>query len=163
MARRNRYSVYDMLEEDGEFEKNPANSQARDPVTGQSTYQGPVAYPKMMYHPTGETRIIVPAEIITTPIGPKAVGEQREIIHKVVGSKEEEEELRAAGWHDRPSHAAALGRGEAPPISKDEEIARLQAELAKLQMERNSAPTKVVSKAPTPPTPIRMSSAVPPE
>ncbi len=159
MARANRrFTVYDMLEENGEFEKNPANTQARDPVTGQSTYAGPVEFPKMMYHPTGETRITVPAEIITTPIGPKAVGEQREIIYKIVNTPEEEKALRDEGWHNRPVAAMAISRGEAPPVSKDDQIAALQAQLAQLMLERNSPKSNTNELPPLKPPPSRMTT-----
>jgi hypothetical protein len=134
MARKpNRFTVFDMMEQRGVFEANPANQDSRDPETGESLYKGPVEYPKMMYHPTGETRVSVPAEAMVTPFGPKLVGEQRELVHQVVQNAEEEAALREAGWHSSPSRASAIAKGEPVPESKDEKIARLEAELAQAQ------------------------------
>lgn len=103
--RGNRFTIYDALDKTGYFDKNPANSTAYDKTTGNSTYLGPVQYPKMLYHPLGEEKITVPAELITTPFGPKAVGEQREMLWEIVDSQEKEAELVMEGWHDHPAKA----------------------------------------------------------
>ena len=84
MPRANRFTIYDALEKSGYFDKNPANTFARDATTGATLFKGPVEYPKMMYHPLGETRVIVAAEVITTPLGAKEVGEQREMLYQIV-------------------------------------------------------------------------------
>ena len=79
MARQNnRYTVYDMLDAKGHFDTNPANPGARNDA-GDAIYAGPVEFPKMFYHPQGETRVTAPGEIIVTPLGPKQVGQQFEI------------------------------------------------------------------------------------
>ncbi len=102
---KHRFTIYDKMQGDGYFSANPANPDSRDPTTGDSIYQGPVEFPKMLYHPEGEEKIIVPAEIITTPLGPKAVGEQRELIYEIVQNKAEEAVLLAEGWHTHPAPA----------------------------------------------------------
>ena len=127
-----RFTIYDAMDAKGVFEENSANATALG-------YKGPVAYPKMFYHPKGETRITVPAEIIMTPLGPKAVGEQREIIWQIVATPAEEKALRLAGWHDHPAKAIAAGGGVAPATSPANRIADLEAESAKLQAEKTGA------------------------
>lgn len=130
---RNRFTVYDAMDARGEFEKNPANADAMDRAEGVSLYKGPVPYPKMFYHPKGEERIINPGETIMDPIqGAIKVGVLKEIIWEMAQNEDDEKRLRAAGWHDHPSRAIAAGGGEAPPISSDQRIAELQAQLAAL-------------------------------
>lgn len=103
--RGHRFTIYDALEKNGYFDANPANTFARDLTTGASLFAGPVEYPKMLFHPEGEERVIVPAEIITTPLGPKAVGEQRELLYQTVHSRAEEDAATAEGWWDHPAKA----------------------------------------------------------
>ena len=133
MARKNRYTIYDMMEDKGVFEQNPAN-------TSSVKYQGPVPYPRMLYHPMGQERVTQKAEIIVTPLGPERVGEQRELLSKVVNSLEEEEAARAEGWHDHPAKAMAAAGKEAPavgPIGEAEELRKkireLEARVAKAE------------------------------
>lgn len=150
------FTIYDVMEANGEFEKNTANVVARDPVTGISTYAGPVEYPKMLYHPTGEERVVVPAEIIVTPLGPQRVGEQRILVTKTVRNAEEEKELLEAGWHDRPNKAVAMAKGEPMPLSKDDEIRQLKLELAAARADQ--VPVAAVTIQPR----VRMGSAAAP-
>lgn len=104
MARQNRHTVYDKMEYDGVFDKNPANAQARD-NNGLSIYKGPVEFPKMLYHPEGKQKITRPAEAIATPFGPKLVGEEKMLISMTVENKEEELAALKDGWHTRPRDA----------------------------------------------------------
>lgn len=144
MARRsNIHTVYHVMEEKGYFERNTANRDARDQVTGESTYKGPVAYPRMMFHPQGAEKIIVPAEIIVTPMGPQRVGEQRQLVYKIVQDAAEEASLKALGWHSKARFAVRArmqieGKdpGMAMPLSKDDKIADLAAQIAILQAEK---------------------------
>src|SRR5665213_3845959 len=94
--RHRRFTVYDMMEAKGLFESNPANQDSRS-ADGLPLYTGPVQYPKMFYSPKGEERITVPAEILVTPLGPKSVGEQRELISELALTPEDEARLRASG------------------------------------------------------------------
>src|SRR5271165_2895555 len=103
--RQHQFTIYDAMEARGDFDKNPANAGAYDRTSGDMLYQGPVQYPKMLYHPDGETRITKPAEEIVTPFGPKRVGEQREIIWRIVKDPAEEAEWKAKGWHSQPRGA----------------------------------------------------------
>jgi hypothetical protein len=137
MARRDkRFTVYDAMEAAGKFDENKANASSPD-------FEGPVAYPKMFYHPAGETRVTVPAEIIMTPIGPKSVGEQKEIIWEIANNKAQADALRAAGWHDHPGKAIAAAGGKAPAISAEQRIQELEEELRRVQMEKNDTLAKV--------------------
>lgn len=139
MARRpNRFTIYDMMEQRGVFESNPANPDSRD-QEGNSLYSGPVEFPKMLYHPAGATRITVQAEAVMTPMGPRMVGEQRELVYQIVNNPVEEEELLAAGWHKDPRKAVAIGAGAPLPEDPNETIARLEAEIRKMQVERDAA------------------------
>ncbi len=101
--RGHRFTIYDALEKSGYFDINPANSFARDLTTGDSLYLGPQPYPKMLYHPEGEEKIVVAAEVISTPMGPKEVGEQRELLYLIVANQKEEELAAAEGWWDHPA------------------------------------------------------------
>jgi hypothetical protein len=141
MPARNRFTIFDALEASGAFASNPANAGSRD-ADGNALYVGPVEFPKMFYHPEGKTRITVQAEIITTPLGPKAVGEQREIISKVAANAAEAKRLLAEGWHDHPAKAMEAAGLEPPPMGSDQTIARLEAELAKAraQLAARNAP-----------------------
>jgi hypothetical protein len=155
MARRsNIHTVFHSMEEKGYFERNPANVDARDQTTGESLFKGPVQYPKMLYHPQGAEKIIVPAEIIVTPMGPQRVGEQRQLVYKVVSSEAEEAALLAAGWHSTPGAAVrvrlkieGLDPGLAPPKTADETIAELNAQIASLQAERASREALVLAES----------------
>jgi hypothetical protein len=82
--------------------------------------------------------VTVPAEIIVTPMGPKAVGEQRELISQVAKSAADEAKLVAAGWHLHPADAVRAAGGEAPTKGADQTIAELQAQIAKLQLQVNN-------------------------
>lgn len=103
----NRFTIYDAMAKNGYFDSNPANTYSRDKTTGEPLYQGPVEFPKALFHPEGEERIVVQAELIVTPLGPKAVGEQREMIFQIVKNAAEEAALRAEGWLDHPAKAIA--------------------------------------------------------
>lgn len=142
--RHNRFTVYDMMEAKGAFASNPANSDAQGP-NGEVLYKGPVEFPKMLYHPDGDEKITVPAEVISTPFGPQKVGEQREIISQIVADAESEAKLVAAGWHLHPAQAiqaaidAGTRTGVAPPISSDARIKFLEDQLAASQRELDKA------------------------
>lgn len=135
--RENQFTVYDVLEKKGYFRYNPANRDSIDRENRKPNYQK-AEYPKMLYEPEGKQRITVPAEIMTTAFGPRKVGEQREIISKIVNSPEEEAELRAKGWHDLPAKAIAAAQDPerpVPPISSEERTRDLEAEIQALQAE----------------------------
>lgn len=147
--RNNSFTIYDVMDKKGVFDANPAN--ASSPEHEDFKRRGQTEYPKMLYHPDGETRITVPAEIIVTPLGPKEVGQQRELIHQVASNEIEELELLKAGWHEHPADALKAGEklaakaGEKPwrkaPAKGPQQvidesartIATLEAENAKLR------------------------------
>ena len=138
-----RFTVFDMMEEKGIFEANPANPYARN-IDNQSIYAGPVAYPKMLYHPKGEERIIVQATLEMTPLGPAWRGEQRELIWTIADDAKMEKELLDAGWHLHPSDAVRVAKGlepeakPTPPATLADLQAQneaLLAELARLKAE----------------------------
>jgi hypothetical protein len=135
MARKNTmFTIYHLMDANGHFDQNPANQQAKD-QDGRPLYEGPVEYPKMFYHPMGEMRITVPAELIETPRGVKEVGEQREIIWKIARNEAEGNRLRDQGWHSSPAKAIAAAGGVAPPESAEEIIHDKDAMIRKLQRE----------------------------
>ncbi len=151
-----RFTIYDAMENSGIFQLNPANPGSRD-TDGNALYTGPVEYPKMLYHPDGEEKIIVPAEMVLRAGQYVPVGEQRELIHKIVNNKAEDDEATAAGWHDHPAKAvrarieALIESSEfteketkvlldkipklAPTSNR---VAELEAEIAKLRAERKT-------------------------
>lgn len=136
--RGHRFTIYDALEKSGYFDSNPANTFAREPTSGGPLYAGPIEFPKMLYHPEGEERVIVPAEIILTPMGPKPVGEQREMLHQIVVNAVEEAELVAEGWHDHPAKALkarVLLFIEASPDMTDREKAKLMKSIPSISSE----------------------------
>ena len=125
-GRHNRFTVFDVLDQKGVFEENPANPQS-------NLYMGPIEYPKMFYHPTGKRRIVQKAEILATPMGPMKVGEQFEMISRVVNTPEDERRAREAGWHDHPAKAIEAGGEHAPPMTAHGRIADLERQLLILQ------------------------------
>ena|ERR1035437_7924991 len=146
MARRaQRFTIYDMMEQKGVFEANPANADARD-SNGLSMYKK-AEFPMMVYHPTGEERITVPGEIIATPMGPRMVGQQKRLIDKTVTDEEELAVALEAGWHKTPAAAIATRNGEEIPKTQGETIEALQAQIAKLELERNSRQEEALASA----------------
>lgn len=140
-----RGTVYHVMDARGVFASNPANVGATDDG-GANIYKGPVPYPKMLYHPEGETRVTNPGEKVKDVDGTIEVrGRQEEIVHRIVASKREEDELRKMGWHDHPAKAiqAAIGlgrySGEAPAMSSGQRIEDLESEIARLQEELASS------------------------
>ncbi len=177
--RGNRFTIYDALEKAGYFDKNSANTYSRDPTTGESLFTAPHEYPKMLYHPEGEEKVIVPAEIIMTPLGPKSIGEQREMIYKIVGSRVEEEALLADGWHTHPAGGVrkrvelfieaspaisekekAKLLGGIPSISSDTRIRELERELARLTAAGAGEEPAAVQPNPGPLQPVAKAAAM---
>lgn len=146
MPKTTRFTIYDVLDSKGVFESNPANAGSRN-HEGLALYAGPVEFPKMMYHPEGKERVVVPAELLMTPIGPKEVGEQRELISQVVNSPAEEKTLADQGWHRHPAAAMAAAGKAAPATGADHQIAELERKLAAMQAERD----ELVARQPAPP------------
>lgn len=153
----NRFSIYDAMERAGRFRSNSANADSQDPVTGARLYTGPVEYPKMFYHPEGEERITSPGEEVTRMGRQEIVGRLFELIYQQADNPEQEETLRAEGWHDHPAKAIrarvelviaanpemvekekAKLRATIPPISSDSRIKDLEAELARITAERDA-------------------------
>lgn len=144
MPRQNRFTIYDAMEAKGVFDSNPANQFAKD-STGLPIYKGPVEYPKMLYHPKGEERVSKPAEAISTPFGPKMVGEERRLIFRTVENEEEEKELLKAGWHRHPKDAVrarAKAQGvelPAEPMTPQEsEMEKMRKMIEDLQLQNNN-------------------------
>lgn len=125
-SRAHRFTVYDVMEAQGVFEDNPANSQSPD-------YKGPLEFPKLFYHPEGRERITQRAEILATPLGPQKVGELKELISRTAMDETQERELRELGWHDHPSKAIAASGREAPPTVSTNREVDLEAQIAILQ------------------------------
>ena len=139
MAAPKTYGIYHAMQEKGVFLANPANVDSRD-AEGIPQYRGPVAYPKMLYEPTGKERILVAGYRESTPTGIVEVPPQKELISKIVQTPEEERALRAEGWTDHPSlsierdNAKRLTAGEdlrpVPALGLDAQAKKLEATLA---------------------------------
>jgi hypothetical protein len=145
-----RFTVYDVLEAKGVFKKNPANVGSQND-RGEALYSGPIPYPRMVYHPEGKERIIQAGEIVVTPLGPQRIMEQREIIHRIVNSYQEEQEAIAAGWHTHPAHAMRAAGKEAPSTGADQVIADLQRKIQELETQQKSLVASVPPEAPEAP------------
>lgn len=139
-----RFSIYDAMEDRGVFAANPANMDSRGPDNA-PLYRGPIEYPKMLYHPRGAEKILVPASAEATPFGPAMLNEQREIEHLVVKNAEEEAEARALGWHSHPAHSIAVGNEDrraagkpllpVPQATSAERISDLERQKAAMEAE----------------------------
>ncbi len=131
-----RYSIYDVMEDKGVFEANPANVYAINHEK-QSLYKGPVEYPKMFYHPTGEEQVINPGttELITGQY--VVMGRLLETKWKLANNKEEEKQLRKDGWHDHPSLAAVAGGKASPVIASPERMSEIDRQIALLTAEKS--------------------------
>lgn len=148
-SQRNIHTIYHVMEAAGKFDENPANPTARN-EEGLSIYKGPVEFPKMLYHPEGQERILVPGELILSPGGREMkVGEIRELVWKIVQDREEEAELLALGWHRTPAQAIAAANDPSRPVppespaqvlnAKDQEIQELREQLEKLKKTKPAA------------------------
>jgi hypothetical protein len=129
-----RFSIYDAMEDKGVFEANPANSYARD-LEGASAYSGPVKYPMMLYHPSGERRVIVAGQIELINGQYVKVGEQTEVVFEIVHDAATERRLVAEGWHRHPSHAIKASGEVAPVIASPERAEALRKAMAEMQAE----------------------------
>jgi hypothetical protein len=161
----NTFTIYDAMAKKGVFSSNPANPQSFDPTSGEGLYRGPVPFPKMVYHPKGERRVTVPAEIVNGPYGPTRNSEQTALISKVVNNEEELKIALAEGWHTHPADAVEasltaedrargakapdkgpsemLRKAEAEGKQKDETIAELQKQLEDMKKELGAKPQKL--------------------
>lgn len=129
-AKNKRFTIYDAMEAAGEFAKNPANREAMN-EDGSSAYVKQ-EFPKMLYHPKGEERILFAGKKELVNGEMVKVGEVRELIHKLVHNEQELEAALAEGWHRRPGDANSARTGEAPPpASAAERIEELEKLLAK--------------------------------
>ncbi len=132
-------TAYHVMELQGRFKTNPANRDSRD-ENGMSLYK-PQILPCLVYHPTGEERVTIPAEEIVTAFGPKRVGQKSEMIFREVLTQRALDAALADGWHLSPIAAIVAGNVEreadgrpllpVPPQSP--EIAAVQAAASELQ------------------------------
>lgn len=132
-SRAKMHTAFHVMEAQGFFDSNPANAGAMNPEDGSPLYNGPIEYPKMLYHPTGAERQVEPQRIEPSPTGNIIIPARKEMITKIVNNPVEEDKYRAEGWHDHPADAIAAGGGVAPLKSSDQRIKQLEAELARLQ------------------------------
>src|SRR5215469_1636717 len=126
------YGKYHAMEHAGVFARNPANVNAQDPDTKVPLYKGPVKYPKMLYHPKGEEKVIQP-KIVNGKTGEVETPELREIKNVIVYTFEEEERYREEGWLDHPAKALQAAGKPVPPVSPANTIDSLKDEIARLQ------------------------------
>lgn len=128
---KNRFSIYDAMENAEFFSSNPANPGAKSKVDQSDISVWPVQYPKMLYHPEGEERVVVPAELVLRAGQYVPLGEQRELIHKIVNDQAENDEAVGLGWHDHPAKAVRA-RVEALIESSDFNEKEIKALLGKI-------------------------------
>lgn len=132
------FTVFHALEAKGVFEANPNNMGARN-ADGEQTYRGPAKYPRMMYHPKGEEKVIKQAEAVASPFGPVWTNGHKELIHRLVNNAAEEKLAREEGWHDHSSdsiRAANDPNRPAPPKSADSKIQSLEEQIAAFDAEK---------------------------
>lgn len=153
------YSIYHSMEDRGLFETNKANAQAVN-NDGLSIYEGPVQYPKMLYHPKGEMRCVTQGIMVTDrdnrPVfdetgKPKYAGAVYEVKNIVVDSAEQEEEMVNQGWHYTEAQALRANPEtfhKAPPKTKAEE----QEEKIK-ELEKQLEAAVAAGAQPAPPVP----------
>jgi hypothetical protein len=133
MAKKNRiYSVFHAMDDAGMFDNNPANQSAGPLYRKQQ-------FPRMVWHPEGETRVTQEAEEIETKSGVKFVGEKREIIYRVANNRREYDRLLQDGWHAHPAGAMKAAGLEPPVVSAAEEIDSLKAQLDALKAKLRDA------------------------
>lgn len=149
MPRNKIFTVYDMMEDKGVFSSNPANADSRD-KEGQSLYNGPVQYPKMLYHPLGEQKIIEPERQEMGPFGPVRIPAKYEMISVVAKSEAEEAKLVSEGWHTHPARALKAAGKDAPATSSADHINHLESELKRLQDQLAAATSEKVVASPSP-------------
>lgn len=127
-----RYTVYDVMEAKKVFQQNPANSSS--PVHKRQDF------PKMLYHPKGEERIVVPGVQELTPWGEKRmVGQQFEIINRVVVDAVEEAEWLRKGWHKHPADAMVASGKVGPATVSEERLVDIDEQIKRLTEERERA------------------------
>lgn len=105
---KNRFSIYDAMENAEFFSSNPANPGAKSKVDQSDISEWPIQYPKMLYHPEGEERVTVPAELVLRAGQYVPQNEQKELIHLVVNNQAENDAAVAEGWHDHPAKAVRV-------------------------------------------------------
>lgn len=138
MLNSNRYTVFDVMEAKKFFSTNPANpgSATKD---GQPLYNGPQPFPKMLYHPDGEEKVVNPGRLEMTTLGPQICGTLKELIFVTVNDRKEEREFLEQGWHDHPAKAIRAGNEKGlyskpvPLISSQEHVKSLEAKLLEMQ------------------------------
>jgi hypothetical protein len=136
-----RGTPYHRMNEAGWFSGNPANvgSQNED---GSPAYHGPIPYPKMLYHPEGLFRVTNPGQKVRDVDGSvMVIGQQEELVNRVVANAKEHRAALAEGWHETPAQALAAGNAlgkyqrQVPVSTSAERIASLEAQIALLQAE----------------------------
>jgi hypothetical protein len=154
------YSIYHSMEDRGLFETNKANAQAVS-NDGLSIYEGPVQYPRMLYHPKGELHCISQGILVTDrdsrPVfdergQPKYAGAVWGVKNIIVESEEQEAEMVKEGWHYTEAQALRANPEthlKAPPKTnaelQQERIAELEKKLA--EAEAKNKPSSTPGKA----------------
>jgi hypothetical protein len=124
------YTIAHALDAAGEFDKNPANVQAKA-SNGLPLYTGPVKFPMMVYEPEGKMRQVEPARREPTATGPVDVPARHELIDRQVNNEEELATAIAEGWHTRPDEALFAGGHGPAPLPRVQDLADRAADLDK--------------------------------
>ena len=122
------FGIYHMMEERGVFDQNKNNAQSPGYVRAE--------YPKMLFHPKGKEHIVFAGISEVSPDGrTKLVGQQTEIVNRIVASKAEEDEWLAKGWLTHPADAMRAAGKDAPATSSQARIDDLETQMARLREE----------------------------
>lgn len=138
MPQQRMFTIFHALEAKGAFEANPNNMGARN-QDGEQTYRGPAKYPRMMYHPKGEEKVIKQPEAVASPFGPVWTNGHKELIYILVNNAAEEKKAREDGWHDHSADSIRAANDPArpvPPKSADSKIQSLEEQIANFDAER---------------------------
>jgi hypothetical protein len=147
MGRLKRFTIYDAMEERGDFRSNSANSDSMD-KSGNQLYKGPVEFPRLVY--AAEEEVITSGTFETIKgRGDIMVGELKATKFLQVNDANELAQALESGWYDHPAKALAAiiatnkaagidDRRKVPTITAQEtldaaerKIRELEAELAK--------------------------------
>lgn len=74
--------------------------------------------------------------MINTPLGPKLIMQQRELIWEIVNNPAEEAEKVAQGWHLHPAESIRASGKVAPATGADQVIANLKKQIEELQAQQ---------------------------
>lgn len=145
VGKQTRFTIFDRMEERGDFMDNKANVYATD-GNGAPIYEKQ-EYPKMLYDPEGREEEYVSSreEMVNGRL--VVIPAKKRIITKIARTEAEEKELLAKGWFTHPAKAVFARTGVMPPVGSNERIADLEAKLAEMQKEKDEMAALIAASA----------------